>query len=131
MEGDSLPPPPKCSHESPYGVEPGAQRRHATDRGERRLGGAGGDEQVGGPERGDDELVEGNALRLGEPYAALDLSDRPAPERRDEVLADPVPTFRSGGVIDACIGTPAGGAPMRPLARSLRRSLGRGLGRAG
>src|SRR5262245_24009858 len=76
-------------------------------------------------------LVEVNALWLGQPYAALDLSDRPTPERRDEVLADTVPTFRSGRVVNACISTPAGGAPIRSLARSLCRSLGRGLERTG
>src|SRR5262249_30543531 len=92
---------------------------------------AGAGEHLGGPKRGDDELVEVNALRLGEPYAILDLLDRPAPGRRAGGLADAGPTFRSEGVVRAFIGTARGGAPIQSLARSPRGSLARGSRRVG
>jgi len=47
-----------------------------------------------------------------EKLRALDLSNRPAAERRDDLLADVVPTFRGGVAVSACIGTPTGGAPI-------------------
>src|SRR5438132_8511575 len=71
-----------------------AHRLHAADRRERGLGRAGGGKRVGGFERGGDELVEGDALRTGEPHVALDLAHRPVAQRGGEVFAHAAPAGR-------------------------------------
>src|SRR5262249_28325334 len=83
-----------------------AHRLHAADRGERRLAGGGGGERVGGLERRGDELVEGDALRGGEPHVALDLAHRPVAQRAGKRLAAAVP---AGGCSAALRGVLARG----------------------
>ena len=74
-----------------HGRKACAQLDHAGGRRERGLGGARTRERVGDLERRANELVEGDALWLGQAHAVLDLSDRPSAQRLGEVFADAGP----------------------------------------
>src|SRR4051812_47638519 len=79
-----------------HGGKARLQYLHAASWGERGLGRAGAGKRVGGSERGGDELIECDALRLGEPHTALDLADRPAAQRGGEIFADGGPRISAG-----------------------------------